>query len=474
VTRRRAALAAWLAAAAVAAATACDPCTGTATCSVSPRVSYTGKVIDFGSGRGAPGVAVGFRRTSGGAVAGDSLSAVTDGEGRYTLRADAVGGGDVVGELTVRPPAPLPPYTVRGVRLAQSSVGGGGGVLPTFVTQPYVDFVGELRYRRSGGPLAYSGVTFTRTGGGRLSRGDTLTTAAGADGWFYLEAPAVGADTVVGDLAVKYYEFSRPLIVRGVRLPVRYTDRLPSLDRSLRLGTALDYTAEFRYRATQTPVIGAEVEFRRTGGLPLQQQTFVGRTDLNGQLVLVLTPTSETAGEVVGDVTVRPPAPAAPFVIRGVRVRSYDSDELPFLGVLGIGFQAVAAGELILRGDRSRARRRGGGVRADRRARDGPRTGLHALARRRAVRAQPRHRRGRRGGGRPARARTRRPRSRRGCAACGCAPPPTTPCASWAASAWARSSSRSGSSCSAGRAHRRPAGRSPSGVLGGSPSFAIA
>jgi hypothetical protein len=163
----------------------------------------------------------------------------------------------------------------------------------------------------------------------------------------------VGTDTVVGDLTVRYFEFPRPLVVRGVRLPVRYTDRRPALDRSVRIGTALAHTVEFRYRATRERVVGAEVEFRRTGGLALEQPTFSGRTDLNGQLVLVLIPETESAGEVVGDVTVRPPAPAPPFVIRGVRVRTYDSDDLPFLGVLGVGFQAGGVGELVFRGDRS-------------------------------------------------------------------------------------------------------------------------
>jgi hypothetical protein len=345
----------WLAVAvaAVLATTACDPCAGISSCEGSPRVSYTGKVIDFASGRGAAGVAVAFRRTGGAPIGSDSLDVVTDAEGRFQLRVAAQSAGDVVGELTVRPPAPLAPYTVRDVRLAQTTVRGGGGVLPTFVTQPYVDYVAELLYRRSGGPLGYSRVTFTRTAGARLADGESVSSEAGPDGWFYLEAPTVGTDTVVGDLTVKYFDVARPFTVRGVRLPVRYTDRLPALDRSFRLGTALDYTVEFRYRGSRQPVVGAQVEFRRTGGLALTQPTFNGVTNLNGQLVLVLTPAAEVAGEVVGDVTVRPPPPAPPFVIRGVRVRSYDSDDLPFFGVLGIGYQAVAAGELVFRGDRA-------------------------------------------------------------------------------------------------------------------------
>jgi hypothetical protein len=333
--------------------TACDPCAGTANCRVSPRVSYSGKVIDFASGRGVAGVAVAFRRTGGASIASDSLATVTDGEGRFELRVGAAGGGDVVGELTVRPPAPLPGYTVPDVRLAQTTVGGGGGVLPTFVTQPYVDYVAELLYRRSGGPLAYSSVTFTRTGGARLVGGDSVTTGAGPDGWFHLTGPVVGLGPVIGDLAVKYYEFDRPLIVRGVELPVRYVDRLPTFDRSYRLGAALDYIAEFRSRGTSTPIANAEVEFRRTGGLALTSPSFTGRTNADGRLLLSLVPASEAAGEVVGDVTVRPSSGEPPFTIRGVRVRTYDADVVPFLGILNVGYQAVAVGELQFRGDRA-------------------------------------------------------------------------------------------------------------------------
>lgn len=332
---------------------ACDPCAGTASCEVGARVSYSGRVIDFASGRGASGVTVAFRRTGGAGLDADSMVAVTDAEGRFVLRAGVDGPGDVVGELSVRPPRPLAPYTVPDVRLAPSSVGGGGGVLPTFVTQPYVDYVAELRYRRTGVAMANSVVTFTRTAGAPLVARDTVGVVAGPDGWFYLEARTAGTGTVVGDLTVRYPRISRTFVVRGVSLPVRYTDRRPSLDRSFRIGTALDYVAELRYRGTQQPVADAAVEFRRTGGLPLLQSTFVGRTNAEGRLLLSLVPSTEFAGEVVGDVSVRPPPPAQPFVIRDVRVRTYDSDELPFLGILGVGFQALAAGELVFRGDRT-------------------------------------------------------------------------------------------------------------------------
>jgi hypothetical protein len=259
----------------------------------------------------------------------------------------------VIGTLTVRPPAPLDAYTVPDVRLAPSRVAGGGGMLPTFVTRPYVDFVGELLYRRSGGPLSWSVVTFRRTGGARLATGDVLVTGAGPDGWFHLQGAADGTEPIDGELIVRTNDFARPLVVTGVQLPVRYTDRLSALDRSFRIGATADYVIELRRRGTGAPLAGAEVEFRRTGGLPLLAERFVGRADAQGRVALQLSPAAEASGEVVGELTVRAAALARPYVVREVRLRAYDGDEIPFLGVIGVGVQAVAVGELTRRGDRS-------------------------------------------------------------------------------------------------------------------------
>ncbi|GLC27465.1 hypothetical protein [Roseisolibacter agri] len=332
---------------------ACDPCVGeVAGCRVESHVSYAGKVIDFTTGRAASGVSIVFRRTNGSALAGDSIVARTDASGRYELRGDAGDEGDVVGDLAVRPPG-LPGYVVTGVHLTPSTVRGGGGLLPTYVTQPFVDYVGELVYRRLGVPLAYSNVRFVRTSGARLAGGDTAYTAAGPDGYFYLERTTLDAGEVVGDFTLTAPQFPRPYVVRGVRLPVRLTDRLPTFDRSFRVGATLEYVAEVRERGTNRPLVGATVEFRRTGGVLLSTPVFTAATDANGRVLLRPVPQTEAAGEAVGDLTVRGGGLAAPFVIRGVRLPVYDSDELRFLGVLGIGIQAVAAGELVYRGDRS-------------------------------------------------------------------------------------------------------------------------
>lgn len=350
---RRAIAGAGAALAAAAALGACDPCAGElAGCRVEREVNYGGRVIDFASGRGVGGVTLVFRRTGGAPIGADSLVARTDGEGHYVLRASAGGDGEVVGELTVRPPG-ASPYVVRELRLAPTTVRGGGGVLATFVTQPYVDFVGELTYRRLNIPLAYSGVRFVRTSGARLARGDTLYGGSGPDGLFYMETLALEPGEIVGDLTLTPPDFPRPYVVRGVRLTARVTDRRPALDRSFRVGATLDYVAELRARGSREPLAGVDVEFRRTGGVLLTSDVFRGRTNAEGRVALTPTPANESQGEVVGDLTVRGGSLAAPFVIRNVRLAVYDSDELRFLGVLGVGVQAVAVGELVFRGDRT-------------------------------------------------------------------------------------------------------------------------
>ena len=332
----------------------CDPCTGMiGGCRVERHVSYTGKVVDFATGRGVSGVRVLFERTSGAPLTGDSLVASTDGEGRYRLAGEVTGEGDVIGRVRVSPQPPLDAYVVDSVRLIPSSTRGAGDVLAPWLTQPVVDYVAELRYRRFDIPLAYASLRFVRTGGARLANGDTVRSNTGPDGFFYLATPAREAGEVIGDLQITVPTFPRPYTIAGLRLPVRATDQVPEFNRSFRVGATLTYAAELRARGNGGVVTNAEVEFRRTSGPSLVSDVVTARTDASGRVAIAPQPSSEAGGVLVGDITVRGGNLERPFVIRGVRLPVYDDDQLRFLGVLGIGFQALAAGELVFRGDRS-------------------------------------------------------------------------------------------------------------------------
>jgi len=330
----------------------CDECAGVPSCHGDATVSYSGRVIDFRTGRGTPGVTVVFRRAAGVPLDADSLVAVTDAEGLYRFQSAARGTGDVTGSVTVRPPSPLRAYTVDGVRLAAHELRGAGGVLPTLVAQPYVSFVGGISVRRSGIAAPYANVFFRRTGGAKLAV-DSIAAVADESGYFYLQAPALETGAVTGDLAVVGGDLARRYVIHDVSLPVVYDAQLPFVNVTWKVGTSLDYALQLFYRGSNALAVGAEVEFRRTGGLRLVKDTIVTKVDADGRIVLQPVPAGEQEGEVVGDLTVRSPALRAPYVVRGVHLRTFDNEELHFAGVFGVGYATISVGVLRFRGDRT-------------------------------------------------------------------------------------------------------------------------
>lgn len=331
---------------------ACDPCAGLADCRTESGVSYSGRIISYPDGRGVGGVAVLFRRTGGAALAGDSIVAITDSEGRFRLTASAAG-GEIVGDVTVRPPAPAVAYGIPGVRLRTSGVRGSGSVLEPWTVQPYVAWVISLTLRRDGEPASWYNGFFRRTGGPRLAEGDSLRVYADKAGYLLVTATALDTGTVEGDLYVGGGGVPRLYRLAGLRLPVKVVDRVATLDRVMRIGSSFDYALELHYRGSWAPVAGADVEFRRTGGVATDGAPVTGRTTADGRVRLSPRPTKEEPGVLVGDVTVRAPGLRRPYVVRGVQLASFDSDELRFGGVYGVGHAAQVAGNVFFRGDRS-------------------------------------------------------------------------------------------------------------------------
>lgn len=333
-------------------ASSCDPCAGIASCRTSPRVSYTGRIVDFETGRGVPGVAVVFRPAAGSALAADSLVAVTDAEGRFVLAGDARAAGTITGAVTVRPPAPRPQFSVGMVEMTTTETRGAGGVLDAWTVQPYIAWVGSVVTRR-GASAAWAAAQFHRTGGARLADDRTLVVGLDPNGYFYLQALALDTGAVIGDLDIYGAGLTRVYRVEHVVIPVRVLDRVPKLDRVLHVGSSLEYALELHYRGSWAPVAGAEVVFRRRRGLRLERDSVTATTNADGRVRLAPVPATDSTGEVVGDVTVRAPGLRRPYVIPDVRLQTFDSDELRFAGTFGVGYAAQAAGELAFRGDRS-------------------------------------------------------------------------------------------------------------------------
>ena len=331
----------------------CDPCAGVVACHASgSEISYSGRIMEAHTGRGVGGVLVEFRRTGGGHLERDTLQVRTDGEGRYVLAGSLQGDATpVVGDVEIHPPAPAAPYVVSGVSLAASPVRGAGGVLPTWLANPYISFVGVLGGRR-GLPVGDNAIRFVRRSGARLAS-DTIASRADGSGYFYLQVPALEGGDVIGDITVSGGALKRPYTLTDVRATVVIDDRLPEVNRVWRIGSVVNYSFLVRRRGTDASPVGAVVEFRRVGGVPTLQNVVTDTLDADGYANVTFDPTGEPVGDVIADVTVRGGGLPAPYVIRGVHLPTRDSDELQFGGVLSAGYAAIAVGEVVYRGDQS-------------------------------------------------------------------------------------------------------------------------
>ena len=96
----------------------------------------------------------------------------------------------------------------------------------------------------------------------------------------------------------------------------------------------ISYVGELHYADTGARAIGVAVEFRRTGGIAVEPDTLLQRTDASGRFALFLKPTPSQDGEVVGEVLVRPPPPYASITIPDVRLPTLrGGNDIRFLGV---------------------------------------------------------------------------------------------------------------------------------------------
>lgn len=330
---------AWLALPALLAG--CDPCSGVGACGA-PRIRYEGNVSRaFGHPAGpAEGVRVVFVRTGGVALEGDSLVASTDRAGRFLLEARAVEEGEVTGELRLHPPSPLPPVVAKGVRMSTTRAPGELRRLGDWkVGYPHLSYQVVLYHRTAGrpgtaptAPLSGVEVLFRRTGGIAIEP-DTLRTSTDPWGHALLRPRTTVSGEVTGDLTVFLLPPRKPFTIRGLKLATFHTERFDSLIR-IGVGARLPYAAFLRWEGTQEGVADAEVEFRRTGGVPIHPEQYTARSDAYG--TVFLDPAPLESGEVVGDVVVRPPAPGKPVTIRGVRLQTVEDERQH--GIIGTWF----------------------------------------------------------------------------------------------------------------------------------------
>jgi hypothetical protein len=165
-----------------------------------------------------------------------------------------------------------------------------------------------------------------------------LTAVSDSAGVFVLEGRAQAEGTVTGDLVFYPPSPIAPVVVGGV---VMSTARAPGELR--RLGTWMIPYPFFAYKGAlfhrnngQPPAKGIEVEFRRTGGIPIYPDTFTVLSDERGHFDL--RPKTSVSGEVVGDVTVRLLPPYQPYVVRGIRLSTFTIPRVDSLIPLPIGY----------------------------------------------------------------------------------------------------------------------------------------
>jgi hypothetical protein len=291
--------------------------------------------------RGAPSmiaasVPIEFRRTGGAAVDGlvnDVFSATTDSSGSVPLFGFLVSPldvGDVIGDLTVFFPLPIGPKVRRDVRVPASAVFRKQLQLMFLGVGPSLEYHIETGRRGSYGEYVQGvRVEFERTGGIAVEPANWVSfTDPGGRVAFPVRAMESG--TLTGNVRIippaPWVAFER----QGLSFPTFDADGA-RLILIVEVGPGIG--GFVRVHANGTPLKGAEVEFRHTGGIVTRP--FILKAVSNDTGFAYITAATETPGEVVGDVFVRPPAPHASFVVRGIRVQAFDGDAPAVPNIIG-------------------------------------------------------------------------------------------------------------------------------------------
>jgi 5-hydroxyisourate hydrolase-like protein (transthyretin family) len=214
---------------------------------------------------------------------------------------------------------------------------------------PQVRYDGELLRRYPAGPADGIRVDFVRSGGAALES-DVLTAETDRSGRFRLQGEARDEGVVVGTLRFHPPAPLEPVRIEGVRLT---TTRAAGEARfagswSIEL-PHLPYEAHFYHRRSGLPAAGIEIEFRRTGGIRVEPDTFRVTTDAWGNVKL--TPITREVGEVTGELIVYPLPPFRPYAIPGVKMSTFTTPRADSTVVRsGIGPHLPYAGVLVWEG----------------------------------------------------------------------------------------------------------------------------
>ena len=298
----------------------------TGTIGLGNRLAYGGELIFRGTDAKATGVAVDFQRTGGIATKADRVSTITSSTGFFVVDmapASEDAEGDVIGDLTFSP-ATTAPTTYKNVHLATYD--------SVFIRSMGLWAYGErwawaleLWRNDSLKPSPGVRVQFARTGGLAISPA-TISATSGSDGRIELRASVEDTGTVAGDLTVMP-PIGPQRVIKGIRLRT-------NADEQLHFGGVVSYGPALRFvgevlTTDGGPVVGAQVQWTQTSGIPATPAILDGVTDSNGRFPLTLFPSAD--GGAIGRVRVRPPPPwpaGAEYVFDNLRLDSFESTEL--------------------------------------------------------------------------------------------------------------------------------------------------
>lgn len=284
------------------------------------------------------GIEVQFMRTDGISLAADTFVVTTSAGGWFEIRVPADDAGEVVGDFLIRPSPPVEPFVVSDVRLHTSSVRGHTRLLEPWYVDPYLDYLGELFFRSGGQPIGGATVTFRRLSGVEVVPAEFQVTA-NAEGRFWLTPVPATAGEVHASLEVYSPAHGRTFAFPSLRLRTVHN---PGAVRVLRFGVGAQfyYYGELYWAGSGDPgqpAEGIEVEFRRTGGVAIQPERVVVQSNAVGLFPLSFTLSDPLdSGELVGDLTIRPPAPHPPIVVSGFRLQTHEDDELRHAGTWSV------------------------------------------------------------------------------------------------------------------------------------------
>ena len=301
--------------------TACEPCSGVASCRSAPMVALSGQIVDGGNGVPVRGVVV----SVGGA------SAVTDAEGLWQLgylSADTTTAVDVMVQTTGGATYTIPAFPVR-----PTTEKGDVQHVGRWTSVPYVRF--QLTLARLGQPFGGANVSFAPTGG---AAADVVVAQSVSNGAGVFELQLRGRSTlgsVVGTLTVTRGDIARVSHFVGFTVPLDYRYGLPKPRGVVNVDGQRAYGGEVINRSTGAKAPGALLEFTRTGGVPITPATARATADARGFFVLMLDATIE--GDVIGDLTVRSATGSGPTTYRGVQFATYDSTSIRYSGLWAFG-----------------------------------------------------------------------------------------------------------------------------------------